>query len=312
MQDGSLLAAIDLGSNSFRLEIGRLEHGQVRSVTSLRETVRQGNGLDEAGKLSTEAMERGWACLARFAEHLAGFGPDQVRAVATQTLREARNREAFLAQAEAILGCPIEVITGQEEARLIYRGVAHLLPDSAERRLVVDIGGRSTELILGRRDQALTMESHPVGSVAWSQRFFPDGGFSPAAFELAQQAAGQVLAPARATCAARWDIAYGASGTVGAVADALVASGHAPGWITREHLDWLRSRLLQARHADALRLPGLREDRKPVIGGGLAVVRAVFDVFGIERLVPAQGALRHGLLLEVAAGRASSVAADRG
>jgi exopolyphosphatase/guanosine-5'-triphosphate,3'-diphosphate pyrophosphatase len=145
MQDGTLLAAVDLGSNSFRLEIGRLDFGHIQRVEYLKETVRQGNGLDEARNLTPEAMERGWACLARFAERLAGFGPRQVRAVATQTLREARNRDVFLRRAREVLGFTIDVISGREEARLIYQGVAHLLPQSDEKRLVVDIGGRSTE-----------------------------------------------------------------------------------------------------------------------------------------------------------------------
>ena len=143
MQTKFLFAAIDLGSNSFRLEIGQLEAGHLRRVEYIKETVRQGNGLDAERNLSKEAMQRGWDCLARFAERIAGFKPSQVRAVATQTLREARNRDVFLAKAKSILGFPIEVIAGREEARLIYLGVSHLLPQSPERRLVVDIGGRS-------------------------------------------------------------------------------------------------------------------------------------------------------------------------
>ena len=151
MAPESLLAAVDLGSNSFRLEIGRVgSHQRIERVEYLKETVRQGNGLNERHELTDEAMQRGWDCLARFAERIAGFKPSQVRAVATQTLREARNREVFLAKAKTILGYPIEVITGREEARLIYLGVSHLLPQSPERRLVVDIGGRSTELIVGK------------------------------------------------------------------------------------------------------------------------------------------------------------------
>src|SRR5690606_7423380 len=145
--------------------------------------------LDEAGHLRPEAMERGWACLARFGERLAGFDAAHVRAVATQTLREARHREAFLRRAHAVLGFPLHVISGREEARLIYQGVAHLLPASTERRLVVDIGGRSTELILGQGTQATATESFAVGSVAWSLQYFPDGRFGTEAFERAGIAA---------------------------------------------------------------------------------------------------------------------------
>src|SRR5437763_10187426 len=297
MPTATLLAAVDLGSNSYRLEIGRLDHGQIQRVEYLKETVRQGNGLDDARNLTQEAMERGWACLARFAERLAGFQQRQVRAVATQTLREARNRDVFLQRAHQILGFPIDVISGREEARLIYQGVAHLLPESDERRLVVDIGGRTTELILGRRMQAEVMESYRVGSVAWSMRYFPEGQFTTAAFERAEIAAQAVLDEALAVYpASHWDVAYGSSGTIGAVADVLGASGFPADEVTREGLDWLVAQLVQARSAERLRLPMLKDDRRPVIGGGVSVLRAVFSVLQVERMQAAQGALRHGVL----------------
>ncbi len=300
MQDGTLLAAVDLGSNSFRLEIGRHEHGQVRRVEYLKETVRLGGGLDEARNLTAQAMERGCACLARFAERLAGFGAAQVRAVATQTLREARNREVFLARAQKVLGFPIEVISGREEARLIYQGVARLLPQSDERRLVVDIGGRSTELILGQQFDARLMESYRVGSVTWSTRYFPGGQFTPSAFEHAEIAAQAILEEAAALAApVGWDMAYGSSGTVGAVADILAAAGRPPGVISWDGLEWLVDRLLAARSADKVRLDGLRDDRQPVIGGGVSVLRALFRLLGIEELRPAAGALRHGVLYDM-------------
>lgn len=300
MPAATLLAAVDLGSNSYRLEIGRLDHGQIQRVEYLKETVRQGNGLDEGRNLTPEAMERGWACLARFAERLAGFAPRQVRAVATQTLREARNRDVFLQRAHRILGFPIDVIAGREEARLIYRGVAHLLPDSDERRLVVDIGGRSTELILGRHVQPEVMESYRVGSVAWSMRYFPEGQFSPGAFQRAEIAAQAVLDEALTTYVpGSWDVAYGSSGTIGAVADVLSASGHPAGEVTREGLDWLLEQLVQARSAERLRLPALKDDRRPVIGGGVSVLRAVFSLLQIDRMQAAQGALRHGVLYDM-------------
>ena len=183
MQNGMVLAALDLGSNSFRLEIGRFDHGQISRSEYLKETVRQGNGLDADRNLSADAMQRGWDCLARFAERLAGLKKDQVRAVATQTLREARNRDEFLHRANKILGFPIDVISGREEARLIYQGVAHLLPQSNERRLVVDIGGRSTEMILGQGLDAQHTESYRVGSVAWSIKYFSRWRFHPVCFQ---------------------------------------------------------------------------------------------------------------------------------
>lgn len=300
MENGTLLAAVDLGSNSYRLEIGRFEHGLIQRVEYLKETVRQGGGLDPDRNLTVEAMRRGWDCLARFGERLAAFEPANVRAVATQTLREARNRDAFLAQAESALGFPIEVIAGREEARLIYQGVARLLPQSRERRLVIDIGGRSTELILGQGFTAQTLESFRVGSVAWTQKYFAQGELSASAFGRAEVAAKAILDEALAAYPRKaWDCAYGASGTIGAVADVLAACGWESGTITRESLDWLRGELVAARRAERVTLQGLKEDRRPVIGGGLSVLRAVFDLLQIETLAPAQGALRHGVLYDL-------------
>jgi exopolyphosphatase/guanosine-5'-triphosphate,3'-diphosphate pyrophosphatase len=300
MQNGTLLAAVDLGSNSYRLEIGRYDHGQIHRAEYIKETVRQGNGLDEARNLTPEAMQRGWDCLARFAERLAGFKRAQVRAVATQTLREARNRDVFLAKARQVLGFPIDVISGREEARLIYQGVAHLLPQSDHRRLVVDIGGRSTELILGQAFDAKVMESYRVGSVAWSMKYFPQGQFTAQAFESAEVAAKAVLDEAlNAYRRDAWDVAYGSSGTIGAVADVLGAAGWPAGSITREGLDWLHERLLEARSADRIKLDGLKDDRRPVVGGGVSVLRAVFDLLGIQEMQAAQGALRHGVLYDL-------------
>ena len=300
MQNGQLLAAIDLGSNSFRLEIGLLEHGHIRRVEYLKETVRQGNGLDAERMLSKEAMERGWDCLARFSERLSGFGPQFVRAVATQTLREANNREEFLTQAEKILGYPIEVISGREEARLIYSGVANLLPQSDERRLVVDIGGRSTELIVGKGYKPQTMESYRVGSVKWSMKYFADGQFTALAFEWAEVAAKAVLDEALSLYPRHsWDIAYGSSGTIGAVADVLQIAGWSDDVISRDGLNWLKEKLIKSGRADVLKLEGVKEDRKAVIGGGLAVLIALFDLMQINEMHSAQGALRHGVLYDL-------------
>jgi exopolyphosphatase/guanosine-5'-triphosphate,3'-diphosphate pyrophosphatase len=300
MQNGNRLAAVDLGSNSFRLEIGRVDHGEFRRTEYLKETVRQGGGLDENRNLTPEAMQSGWDCLARFGERLAGFNPDEVRAVATQTLREARNRDEFLGRANEVLGFPINVISGREEARLIYQGVAHMLQRSEERRLVIDIGGRSTELILGQGLNPSVMESFRVGSIAWSKRYFPDGQFSKRSFEVAEIAAKAVLDEAfDAYHPDNWDVAYGSAGTVGAVGDVLVASGWPAGTITQESLDWLMDKLVLAQNVDRLRLPGMREDRKAIIGGGVSVMRAVFSLLGIQSMAQAAGGLRHGLLCDL-------------
>ena len=303
MQNATLLAAVDLGSNSFRLEIGRLDHGRIHRIEYLKETVRQGAGLDAERNLSAQAMQRGWDCLARFGERLASFETLRVRAVATQTLREARNCDEFLARARTTLGFPINVISGREEARLIYQGVARLLAPSEQRRLVVDIGGRSTELILGQGLQAHTLESYRVGSVTWSMRYFPEGQFTAPAFNLAEVAAKAVLDETAAIYRAQtWDVAYGSSGTVGAVSEALSAAGWPAGVITPDGLNWLLEQLLKAQSAERLKLDGMKEDRRAVIGGGVSVLRAVFELLDITEMQVAQGALRHGVLYELVEG----------
>lgn len=297
MQNGTRLAAVDLGSNSFRLEIGRMDHGQFYRTEYLKETIRQGSGLDEERNLTPEAMQRGWDCLARFGERLAGFDPSEVRAVATQTLREARNRNDFIGRANQALGFPIDVISGREEARLIYQGVAQALPQSSERRLVIDIGGRSTELILGQGYTPQLMESYRVGSIAWSNRYFADQQFTKHAFDMAEIAAKAVLDEAlNSYRRSTWDVAYGSAGTVGAVGDVLAAAGWPSGCVSRDGLDWLLDKLLQAQSADRIRLPGMKDDRRPIIGGGLSILRALFDLLQIDHMQHAAGGLRHGLL----------------
>jgi exopolyphosphatase/guanosine-5'-triphosphate,3'-diphosphate pyrophosphatase len=300
MKHGTLLAAIDLGSNSFRLEIGRYDHGQIQRVAYIKETVRQGNGLDENRNLTDEAMQRGWDCLARFAERVAGFKKSQVRAVATQTLREAKNRDVFLKKGCEILGFPIEVIAGTEEARLIYQGVAHMLPSNADHRLVIDIGGRSTELVLGQGLDASETASFRVGSVTWSMKYFPQGEFTEQAFYRAEIAAQAVLEEALSTYPRHsWSKAYGASGTVGAVADILALSGFPEGEITLDGLDWLVKCLVRSGFANKVQLGGLKEDRRAVIGGGVSVLRALMTLLKIDTLHVAQGALRHGVLFDM-------------
>ena len=300
MKNGTLLAAIDLGSNSFRLEIGRYDHGQIQRVAYLKETVRQGNGLDADRNLTPEAMQRGWDCLARFAERLSGFKKSQVRAVATQTLREAKNREEFLKRGCEILGFPIEVIAGTEEARLIYQGVAHLLPSDNEDRLVIDIGGRSTELVLGNGLDAAEKASFRVGSVTWSMAHFPNGEFTEQAFYRAEIAAQAVLEEAlTAYPRSKWSKAYGASGTVGAVAEILALSGFPEGEISLNGLDWLFKCLVRAGNTNKVQLEGLKDDRRAVIGGGVSILRALMTLLKIDILHVAQGALRHGVLFEM-------------
>ena len=298
----TLLAAVDLGSNSFRLEVARFIHGQIQRVDYIKEPVRQGGDLDEDRNLTADAIDRGLKCLARFGEVLKGFPSHRVRAVATQTLREAKNREEFLKLAKKALGYEVEIISGVEEARLIYQGVSRLLPQSNEKRLVIDIGGRSTEFIIGKHFNAETTDSLRVGSVAWSLKYFPDGQLSEKNFERAEIAAESVLDMIADTYHSKhWDVAYGASGTVGAVADILTTAGFGENIITNEGLVWLKQQLIKAKSVDKLDINGLREDRKAVISGGLSILLAVFDILKLDKLTVARGALRHGLIYDMTA-----------
>jgi exopolyphosphatase/guanosine-5'-triphosphate,3'-diphosphate pyrophosphatase len=299
LNPAAALAAVDMGSNSFRLEIGQLPQGRYRRIDYLKETVRLGAGLDGDGMLSEDAAQRGLACLRRFATRLGGFTPAQVRAVATQTLREARNRNAFLLRAQEALGFPIEVISGREEARLIYAGVAHLQPSEAA-RLVIDIGGRSTELILGQGRLPRVTESFGVGCVSLSLRYFEGGRITAAGFRAAQVAAGAELEEALQPFAAvHWQQALGASGTAGAVSQALAANGITDGRITPDGLRWCIDRCLQAGHIDRIEIAGLKPDRRAVLPGGLAILYTLAANFHIDALWPAKGALRQGVIVDL-------------
>jgi exopolyphosphatase/guanosine-5'-triphosphate,3'-diphosphate pyrophosphatase len=294
-----LLAAIDIGSNSFRLEIAELQRGRYKRVDYLKETVRLGGGLDEQGLLTPEATLRGLDCLQRFATRLKGFASNQVRAVATQTLREARNRDAFLALANETLGHTIEVISGREEARLIYQGVSRLQPSELP-RLVIDIGGRSTEMILGHGRMTTCAESFRIGSVSLSLKHFGDGMFNRAAFRAAQIEAGAELEEALIPFArTNWREALGSSGTVGAISQILSANGVTDGSITPQALRWCIEQCIKAGHIDALQLAGLKPDRKAVLGGGLSILYTLAMHFDIEVIRPAKGALRQGVIFDL-------------
>lgn len=293
------LAAIDMGSNSFRLEIAQPHPGRYKRIDYIKETVRLGAGLDEQSMLTDDAMQRGLDCLRRFSKRLDGFKAAQVRAVATQTLREAKNRDVFLALAQPVLGYPVEVISGREEARLIYAGVARLQP-SEERRLVIDIGGRSTEMILGQGRTPLQAESFRVGSVSLSMRYFPEGRYTETAFREAQIAAGAELEEALEPFAPiHWREALGSSGTAGAVSQLLEANGITDGSITSDALRWCMSQCLKAGRVDKLELAGLKDDRRAVIAGGLAILYTLTTQFGIKVLKPARGALRQGVIFDL-------------
>ena len=271
-----LLGAVDLGSNSFRVEVGRVVDDQILTESYWKETVRLAAGFDEKGFLTEEAQKRALNALSRFKEKLAGVDPKYIRAVGTQALRVAKNSDEFLPKAEAALGHPIEIIAGREEARLVFSGCAHTLPSSPEKRLVVDIGGASTELIIGRGYLPKQCESFHVGCVNTSVQFFKDGKITAKEFKAAQLSAQAEFEEAHQEFSHRqWDAAYGSAGTIGAVAD--IGTGE----IRR------------------IKLAGLKEDRREVIAGGIAVLTAVFETFGIKEMRPASGALRVGLLYDI-------------
>jgi exopolyphosphatase/guanosine-5'-triphosphate,3'-diphosphate pyrophosphatase len=295
-----LLAAVDLGSNSFRLEIGRVEGTQILRQNYWKETVRLAAGLDENNRLSRKAIESACECLARMNERLRDMPASQVRAVGTQTLRSAVNVNEFLLEAQAALGFPIDVISGREEARLVFEGCMHTLAPSPARRLVVDIGGGSTEIIVGRGFTAEAAESFRIGCVNTTLRFFRDGTIDRGSMRRATVAAAAQLEEAAGVFSRKnWDEAYGTSGTIDAVADILRAEGWSDGTITAEGLLRLRQALVAAGEAKRIRLQGLKPERRDVIAGGVAVLAAVFDTLGISEMRTARGALRIGLLYDL-------------
>ena len=295
-----VLATVDLGSNSFRLQVSRVVDDQLYPLDVLKETVRLGGGLTEDKLLEQDTIDRALACMARFGERLRGFEPRQVRIVGTNTLRVAKNAAAFISEAERLLGFPIEIIAGREEARLIYLGAAHSLPATRERRLVVDIGGGSTEFIIGSQYKAHVTESLPLGCVTYSLRYFPGGKSSKAAFRDAElAAASEIQRITHAYPQSEWQLAVGTSGTARSLRDILEINDWTSGEITLGGMLRLREELLRFGSFKAIDLNGLKPDRAPVICGGLAVMIAVFQTLHIERMIVTDGALRDGVLYDL-------------
>jgi exopolyphosphatase/guanosine-5'-triphosphate,3'-diphosphate pyrophosphatase len=294
------LAVVDLGSNSFRLEVGRVEGDQIFRLDTWRETIRIGAGMDANGRLTPQARRAALACLSRFRERLSGLHPSAVRAVATNTFRIAKNAATFLPQAEAALGFPIDIIAGLEEARLIYLGVAHVLPSSPAPRLVIDIGGGSTEFIIGRGLTPERLESLKLGCVSMSQRFFPNGALRADAFVAAEtHARAEIEAIAREFTREHWREAYASSGTALALAAILEENGLSSGGITPEGLARLRKRMIGAGHFSRLALEGINPDRAPVLPGGFAIMAAALSELSVPRINPVGGALRLGVLYDL-------------
>ncbi|HEX4871162.1 MAG TPA: Ppx/GppA phosphatase family protein [Nevskiaceae bacterium] len=297
---GQDVAAVDLGSNSFHMMVARPHGSDLQVIDRLREPVRLAAGLDPERRLRPEAEARALACLQRFGQRLKQIPPARVRAVGTNTLRKLRRGEAFLAAAEAALGHEIEIISGVEEARLVYGGVIHGMGPDRPRRLVVDIGGGSTELIIGRGPEPKMMESVALGCVTHQQKFFADGEITRARFRAARMAARVELEfLERRYRKAGWDLAIGASGTVRGAWRVMLELGYSEQDLTREGLERLIERVIELGQVARIEFPSLREDRRPVFPGGLAVLAGVFDSLGIERMETSERALREGLVYDL-------------
>ncbi|WP_414430701.1 exopolyphosphatase [Alcanivorax sp. IL3] len=300
MEHGEHLAAIDLGSNSFHMVVARQVHGEVQILDGLSEKVQLGAGLDRDNRLDGETQERALDCLGRFAQRIAGIPRGSVRVVGTNTLRQARNAREFIDRAEAVLGHDIEIVAGREEARLIYLGVAHSLADDAGQRLVVDIGGGSTELIIGERFESTETESLHMGCVSFAQRFFADGSITEKAFDRAVTAARQEVLSIHANYRRLgWLQAVGASGTIKAISQVCVDNGWSETGITMEGLKKARKKVIKAGKVEQLDLKGLREDRRAIFPSGLAILYGIFEQLSIDQMEVSGGALREGLLYDL-------------
>ena len=300
MAEYTTIASVDLGSNSFHCQIARVDGDQIYPLDGLREAVRMGAGLDDNKMLDEASQARALACLQRFGERLRSFQPGDVRALGTNTLRVAKNAPAFLKKAQAALGFPIEVIAGREEARLIYAGVSHSLPVTDERRLVVDIGGGSTEVIVGENYEPQRLDSLYMGCVSFSRQFFSDGKLTKTAFKQAELAARAELQHIVADFSRHnWKHAIGSSGTARALAQVLQLNGLAQSGITPSGLEALRSQLLKAGDITRSGLAGLRDDRASVLPGGLAIMIAVLAELDIDKMTVADGAMREGILYDM-------------
>ncbi|WLI79064.1 guanosine-5'-triphosphate,3'-diphosphate diphosphatase [Kosakonia sp. H02] len=291
----SLYAAIDLGSNSFHMLVVREVAGSIQTLSRIKRKVRLAAGLSPENRLSEEAMERGWQCLRLFSERLQDIPPEQIRVVATATLRLAVNAQDFLDKAREILGCPVQVISGEEEARLIYQGVAHTT-GGADQRLVVDIGGASTELVTGTGAQTTSLFSLSMGCVTWLERFFTDRNLGQENFDTAELAARDVLRPVADELRHHgWKVCVGASGTVQALQEIMMAQGMDER-ITLAKLQQLKQRAIQCGRLEELEIEGLTLERALVFPSGLAILIAIFTEMNIESMTLAGGALREGLV----------------
>ncbi|MDY7538913.1 Ppx/GppA phosphatase family protein [Undibacterium sp. 5I1] len=295
-----MFAAVDLGSNSFRLHIGRHEGDVIRVVKSARDPIRLAAGLDQQGNLSPAAIQSAIACLARFKQILDSYPLDAVRVVATNTIRIAKNSADFMPAAEAAIGYPIDIISGEEEGRLIYMGVSNSIAIPGERRLALDIGGGSTEVILGRGHEVVKVESFSIGTVKHSSTFFPQGRITEAGFEAAVLSARSMFEDAAPPYQPEhWRNAYGSSGTIRAISDAIAKNNLGDGSITLKSLITLKQYCVQCGQVSQLELTGIKPERVAMVVGGLAILIALLQEFSITVLQPIEAGLRMGVMWDL-------------
>ena len=294
------IAAIDLGSNSFHMLIAKHEGENLIVIDQLKESVRLGAGLDDSNQISEDAATRALECLARFGQRVKHIPAHGIRIVGTNTLRRAGNASEFLKKAEALLGHRIEIVSGVEEARLIYLGVSHHVVEENGRRMVVDIGGGSTEITLGDRFDPIFIQSFEMGSVVISHKIFDGGKISHKRISLAELAAEVELEPyIKHYKELKWVDVIGASGAIKSIANVVSSMGWCANGISAESLDKIINELKRVEHVDELVLSGLKPERQPVFAGGVMVLKAIFNVFDIKHMQVSEGALREGLLYDL-------------
>jgi len=298
---GEHIAALDLGSNSFHMVIAKRSHGELRIIEQIGEKVQLAAGLDAQGNISEQAQQRALACLERFNERIKLFNNASVQIVATNALRVAKNKFEFIRLAQSVISFPVEIISGREEARLIYLGVAHTIADDLGRRLVIDIGGGSTELIIGERFESAALESLHMGCVSFRDRYFSNGLLSSESFDQAiLHASRELLNIKKHYIALGWNSSIGSSGSVKAILNALVHTGINDGFIDLSSLKQLKDRLIELKHEDRIEELGIKHDRVSIFSAGLSILYACVEVLGIEKMDYAEGALREGLLYDIA------------
>ena len=295
-----LIAAIDLGSNSFHMVLAKTDQREIRILERIGEKVQLAAGITADLQLQDDAIERGLDCLRRFAQLIHGLPEGAVRVVGTSSLRVAHNRQTFIERAEEILGHDVDVISGREEARLIYLGVSHTLADAPGKRLVIDIGGGSTEFIIGQQFESQLRGSLQMGCVSFTQRFFKDGKITPARYAQAYTAARlELMELEQSLRRMGWQDTVGASGTIRSVAQAIGAAGLSSGEINKAGLMWLKRTLFKLGEIDKIEIAGVKPERSAILPAGLAIIEAIFDALDLEQIAPCDGALREGVLYDL-------------